>query len=64
MIGLDKTSTHIHDRPEMSCPHEMGNDTNGAADPVRLVELERENSRLHRLVAELLIKNQQLRRAD
>jgi hypothetical protein len=30
----------------------------------RLAELERENSRLHRLVAELLIRNQQLRKAD
>jgi hypothetical protein len=30
----------------------------------RLVELEIENSRLHRLVAELLLKNQQLRKAD
>ena len=30
----------------------------------RLTELEIENSRLHRLVAELLIKNQQLRRPD
>jgi hypothetical protein len=30
----------------------------------RLIELETENSRLHRLVAELLIKNQQLRKAD
>ena len=30
----------------------------------RLAELEMENSRLHRLVAELLIKNQQLRKAD
>jgi hypothetical protein len=28
----------------------------------RLTELEMENSRLHRLVAELLIKNQQLRK--
>jgi hypothetical protein len=28
----------------------------------RLAELEMENSRLHRLVAELLIKNQQLRK--
>jgi hypothetical protein len=28
----------------------------------RLAELEVENSRLHRLVAELLIKNQQLRK--
>ena len=30
----------------------------------RLAELEIENSRLHRLVAELLIKNQQLRKQD
>ena len=30
----------------------------------RLTELEIENSRLHRLVAELLIKNQQLRKSD
>jgi hypothetical protein len=31
-------------------------------DIYRLAELEMENSRLHRLVAELLIKNQQLRK--
>jgi len=31
-------------------------------DSYRLAELEIENSRLHRLVAELLIKNQQLRK--
>ena len=30
----------------------------------RLAELEIENSRLHRLVAELLIKNEQLRKPD
>jgi hypothetical protein len=30
----------------------------------RVGELELENARLHRLVAELLIKNQQLRKAD
>ena len=35
-----------------------------ASDNDRLAELETENSRLHRLVAELLIKNQQLRKAD
>ena len=33
-------------------------------DPARVEELERENARLQMLVAELLIKNQQLRRAD
>jgi hypothetical protein len=30
----------------------------------RLAELEVENSRLHRLVAELLVKNQELRKPD
>jgi hypothetical protein len=30
----------------------------------RIAELETENSRLHRLVAELLLKNQQLRKPD
>jgi hypothetical protein len=35
-----------------------------ASDDDRLAELEMENSRLHRLVAELLIKNQQLRKPD
>ncbi len=34
------------------------------SDDPRIAELEIENSRLHRLVAELLIKNQQLRQAD
>ena len=36
----------------------------GAADRARLAELESENSRLQLLVAELLIKNQQLRKAN
>ncbi len=36
----------------------------GIHDANRIVELEVENSRLHRLVAELLIKNQQLRKPD
>ena len=35
-----------------------------ASNDDRLAELEMENTRLHRLVAELLIKNQQLRKAD
>jgi hypothetical protein len=46
------SSSSIHYRP----PAANYND--------RLVELEIENSRLHRLVAELLIKNQQLRKPD
>ncbi|HMH15618.1 MAG TPA: hypothetical protein VK578_21135 [Edaphobacter sp.] len=33
-------------------------------DEHRIVELERENSRLQKLVAELLLKNQQLRKPE
>lgn len=35
-----------------------------SVDPERVEELERENTRLQLLVAELLIKNQQLRKAQ
>jgi hypothetical protein len=35
-----------------------------SGDHERLAELETENARLHRLVAELLLKNQQLRKAS
>jgi hypothetical protein len=45
--------------PSSSIPYRP---TAGCND--RLVELEIENSRLNRLVAELLIKNQQLRKPD
>ena len=50
--GGSKHSSSIHSRPP------------DASFMDRLDELEMENDRLHRLVAELLIKNQQLRRAD
>jgi hypothetical protein len=50
--GYKRPSSSIQYRPSAA----SGND--------RLVELEIENSRLHRLVAELLIKNQQLRKPD
>ncbi len=50
--GYKSPSASIHYRP----PAASRND--------RLAELEIENSRLHRLVAELLIKNQQLRKSD
>ena len=43
---------HGHRRPPVSM------------DPARVEELERENVRLQLLVAELLMKNQQLRKAD
>ncbi len=48
----NNSSPPIHYRPS----------TTGCSD--RLVELEIENARLNRLVAELLIKNQQLRKPD
>jgi len=35
-----------------------------ASTDLRILELEIENSRLQRLVAELLLKNQQLRKAE
>ncbi len=43
-----------------------GSDKKLAAVPesLRLMELEMENFRLNRLVAELLLKNQELRKAD
>jgi hypothetical protein len=47
---------------EPSPPIRYGQST--ATFSERLVELEMENSRLHRLVAELLLKNQQLRKPD
>jgi predicted nuclease with TOPRIM domain len=47
-------------RPSQSTPFRA----NVAGYDDRLTELEVENSRLNRLVAELLIKNQQLRKPD
>ena len=42
---------------------ELFQDLAPALLPEMLLELQRENSRLQRLVSELLLKNQQLRRA-
>jgi hypothetical protein len=50
--GYKGTSSSMHYRPPVASHND------------RLAELEIENSRLHRLVAELLIKNQQLRKPD
>jgi hypothetical protein len=50
--GYKDPSSSVHYRPTAATHND------------RLAELEIENSRLHRLVAELLIKNQQLRKAD
>jgi hypothetical protein len=50
---------HGHNSPTSS----MHRTTASSYDD-RVAELEIENSRLHRLVAELLVKNQQLRTPD
>ncbi|RSL18774.1 hypothetical protein EDE15_4376 [Edaphobacter aggregans] len=52
-------------RPPLSRPVESGRDVSfSRPDSHRIAELELENLRLHRLVAELLLKNQQLRKVD
>ena len=55
----ENTSSDAYEKPTFSMNRECD-----ASDDGRLAELEMENSRLHRLVAELLIKNQQLRKRD
>ena len=67
MMPVDGLPTYHREYGEPSGPRGPGSSMpqslHGPADPTRLAELERENSRLQLLVAELLIKNQQLRRA-
>jgi hypothetical protein len=68
MNRIDEVSPRIRDhaetstRPELA--HSLRHSFAGETDPDRIAALEQENSRLHRLVAELLIKNQQLRKAE
>ena len=50
--GYNGPPSSLHYRPTIASSND------------RLAELEIENTRLHRLVAELLIKNQQLRKPD
>jgi len=54
------TGSGLYNGPSSSHHHRQP----AASYDDRLAELEIENSRLHRLVAELLIKNQQLRKPD
>ena len=51
---------HITGRDPFSSSHRHATDS---VTDARIIELETENLRLQRLVAELLIKNQQLRKA-
>ncbi len=53
--------SHITGRDPFSSSHRHASNAMTAA---RIAELEVENMRLQRLVAELLIKNQQLRKRD
>jgi hypothetical protein len=55
------TMAHIAGRDPFSSPHRSVRESVSA---VRIAELEVENLRLQRLVAELLIKNQQLRKHE
>jgi hypothetical protein len=65
MSSLFATSTKTREEKEQGRPSQSRHLGPPAVDrDDRLVELEVENSRLHRLVAELLIKNEQLRKPD
>jgi hypothetical protein len=67
-----KTASPRHARDANRIPHITGHDPFASSDrqgssvmtTARITELEVENLRLQRLVAELLIKNQQLRKRD
>ena len=69
--GMNKFDTNATNTEEVAQPggyeglsSSMQYRPSTASSDDRLAELEFENSRLHRLVAELLIKNQQLRKPD
>lgn len=59
-----RTRDHVESLGQRDSFGPMRHGLAGASDSVRIAELERENNRLQLLVAELLIKNQQLRRPD
>ena len=65
MTKFDTSSINAGEEQERSTsspPLHYLSPTTGYDD--RLIELETENARLNRLVAELLVKNQQLRKPD
>jgi hypothetical protein len=65
MTKFDNTSINAGEEQEHSASSpslQYRSPTTGYDD--RLIELEMENARLNRLVAELLVKNQQLRKPD
>ena len=68
MSEFHQTATDRGKNAERNSQHEKHGSAHhlppATHNPNRLAELESENSRLHRLVAELLIKNQQLRKPD
>ena len=59
-----RTPEHIESSSQRGSGGTLRHTLPGAADRARLAELESENNRLQLLVAELLIKNQQLRKAN
>jgi hypothetical protein len=64
MNNVDTSSVNTGEEKEHSRPAPIHSRPPSATGDERLAELEIENSRLHRLVVELLIKNQQLRKPD
>jgi hypothetical protein len=65
MTYADEVPTRTREHRESAIQRgSMRQSLSGAADPARIAELESENNRLQLLVAELLIKNQQLRKTD
>jgi hypothetical protein len=65
MNSFDTSSVNTGEEKGHNSPaHSIHHRPPAATCDDRLAELEIENSRLHRLVAELLIKNQQLRKPD
>lgn len=65
-MNEDDRLTVTASRPDShlsSLPYQQGHASTASTD-FRILELEIENSRLQRLVAELLLKNQQLRKSD
>jgi len=68
MSELNQPPTRHEHNPEWESQHDKHHLTHHRSSAPhtsdRIAELETENSRLHRLVAELLLKNQQLRKPD
>ncbi len=61
---IDPSANPIYRAPGFADSVIAGRSSTITPDRHRIAELERENTRLQKLVAELLLKNQQLRKPD